>query len=64
MKQLRIVYNTGEISEAGQPVLRRGTFAVEDFVTTTQAEQIANLIDSLSSYTVQEAYLVTVTQVI
>ncbi|KUK23753.1 MAG: hypothetical protein XD57_0144 [Thermotoga petrophila] len=64
MKQIRIVYNTGEVDESGRPVLRRGTFAVEDSVTTVQAEQIANLIDSLSDYTVQEAYLVTTTQVI
>jgi hypothetical protein len=64
VKQLRIVYNTGEVNENGRPILRRGTFAVEDSVTTVQAEQIANLIDSLSNYTVQEAYLVTITQVI
>jgi len=33
MKQIRIVYNTGEVDESGRPVLRRGTFAVEDSVT-------------------------------
>lgn len=64
MKQLRIVYNTGEVNESGRPILRRASFAVEDSVTMAQAEQITSVIDSLTNYTVQEAYLITTVQVV
>ncbi|MGB9790527.1 DUF1659 domain-containing protein [Thermotoga caldifontis] len=64
MKQLRLVYNTGEVNESGRPILRRASFAVEDSVTMVQAEQITNVIDSLTNYTVQEAYLITTVQVV
>ncbi|MGJ8454499.1 hypothetical protein ACSFC1_04265 [Pseudothermotoga sp. U03pept] len=62
MKQLRIVYNTGELSEAGRPVLRRNLIDVEDSITSQAALQIAQIIDSLTDYTLQEAYLITTTQ--
>lgn len=64
MKQLRIVYNTGEVDESGRPILRRASFDVEDSVTMAQAEQITGVIDSLTNYTVQEAYLITTVQVV
>jgi len=64
MKQIRIIFNTGEVTESGTPILRRSTYLVSDSVTTVQAEQIASLIDSLSDYDVQEAYLITTVQVV
>lgn len=64
VKQIRIIFNTGEVSESGGPILRRSTYSVSDSVGSVQAEQIASLIGSLSDYSVQEAFLITVTQVI
>ncbi|MEN3009274.1 hypothetical protein [Pseudothermotoga sp.] len=64
MKQIRIVFNTHEVDESGRPVLRRSTYSVEDTVGPVQAQQIAELIGALSDYTVQEAYLISVEQVI
>lgn len=64
MKQLRIVYNTGQVSETGTPVLTRNLIDVADTVNEAAAAQIAQIIDSLTDYTVQEAYLVTTVQVI
>lgn len=63
MKQLRIVYNTGELSETGRPILRRNNIAVEDSVDSSKGVQIAQVIDSLTDYTVQEAYLIVTTQI-
>jgi len=63
VKQLRIVYNTGALSETGRPVLRRNLIDVEDSITSQAALQIAQIIDSLTDYTLQEAYLITTTQV-
>jgi len=64
MKQIRIIFNTGEVTESGRPITRRSTYLVSDSVTTVQAEQIASLIESLSDYDVQEAYLITTVQVV
>lgn len=63
MKQLRLVWNTGLLDEDGDPILRRGTLAVEDTVTNADASQIATVLDSLTGYTLQEAYLVTTEQI-
>jgi len=66
MKQLRLVWNTGLLDEDGDdgdPILRRGTLAVEDTVTNADASQIATVLDSLTGYTLQEAYLVITEQI-
>ncbi|HEY8542054.1 MAG TPA: hypothetical protein VIL29_06695 [Pseudothermotoga sp.] len=63
MKQLRIVYNTGELSQTGRPILRRNNIDVEDSVDSSKALQIAQVIGNLTNYTVQEAYLIVTTQV-
>ncbi|MFN4191053.1 MAG: hypothetical protein ACK4E2_08655 [Pseudothermotoga sp.] len=63
MKQLRIVYNTGELSETGRPILRRNNINVEDSVDSSKGLQIAQIIDSLTDYTVQEVYLILTTQI-
>ncbi|WP_148202142.1 DUF1659 domain-containing protein [Pseudothermotoga lettingae] len=63
VKQLRIVYNTGELSQTGRPILRRNNIDVEDSVDSTKAMQIAQTIAALTNYTVQEVYLIVTTQV-
>ncbi|KAF2958601.1 hypothetical protein AS159_02635 [Thermotoga sp. Ku-13t] len=63
MKQLRIVYNTGELSETGRAIVRRNNIDVEDSVDSTKALQISQLLGSLTNYTVQEVYLIVTTQV-
>ncbi|MEJ5228522.1 MAG: hypothetical protein WHT65_00820 [Pseudothermotoga sp.] len=63
MKQVRIVYNTGQLSETGTPVLRRNVIDVEDSVAEQTASQIAQVIGALTEYTLQEAHLITTTQV-
>lgn len=64
MKFIRIVFNTGEVNEQGKPILLSYTLRVESSVNAPAAAQIAELIDSLTQYVVQEAYLVTTEQVI
>lgn len=63
MKQLRLVWNTGLLDEDGDPILRRGTLAVEDTATNADASQIATVLDSLTGYALQEAYLVITEQI-
>ncbi len=63
VKQLRIVYNTGELSESGRPILRRNNIDVQDSVDSAKGLQIAQIIDSLTNYTVQEVYLIVTTQI-
>ncbi len=63
VKQLRIVYNTGELSQTGRPILRRNNIDVEDSVDPSKALQIAQVIGDLTNYTVQEVYLIVTTQV-
>lgn len=63
VKQLRIVYNTGELSETGRAIVRRNNIDVEDSVDSTKALQISQLLGSLTNYTVQEVYLIVTTQV-
>ncbi len=63
VKQLRIVYNTGELSQTGRPIVRRNNIDVEETVDSSKALQIAQIIDSLTNYTVQEVYLILTTQV-
>ncbi|HEY8540737.1 MAG TPA: hypothetical protein VIL29_00025 [Pseudothermotoga sp.] len=63
MKQLRIVYNTGELSQTGRPIVRRNNIDVEDSVDSSKALQIAQVIGDLTNYTVQEVYLIVTTQV-
>lgn len=64
MKELRIVFHTGAVDANGKPILLHWTIKVTNAVNTTSATQIAELIDSLTQYTVQEAYIVTTQQVI
>ena len=63
VKQLRIVYNTGELSQTGRPIVRRNNIDVEDSVDSSKALQIAQVIGDLTNYTVQEVYLIVTTQV-
>lgn len=63
VKQLRIVYNTGELSQTGRPVMRRNNIDVEDSVDSTKAMQAAQIIEGLTNYTIQEVYLIVTTQV-
>lgn len=63
VKQLRIIYNTGELSQAGRPIVRRNNIDVEDSVDSSKGMQIAQIIDSLTDYIVQEAYLIVTTQI-
>ncbi|WP_171816317.1 hypothetical protein [Thermotoga profunda] len=49
MKQLRIVYNTGELSQTGRPILRRNNIDVEDSVDPSKALQIAQVIDDTTN---------------
>ncbi|MEM2031090.1 MAG: hypothetical protein QXV35_07080 [Archaeoglobaceae archaeon] len=64
MKEIRIIFNTGEVDEQGKPILSPRTYRVEDSVTAVQAEQIVSAIESLTEWQVQEAYLITTTQVV
>ncbi len=63
MKQLRIIYNTGEVNENGRPVTRRNALVVSDDATSENCEQIVMLLDSLTKYVAQEGYMVVTTQI-
>ncbi len=63
MKQLRIVYDTGELNQNGKPITKRTALAICDDATVENCEQIVNLLDSLTKYTAQEGYLIITQQV-
>ncbi|AEH50328.1 hypothetical protein [Pseudothermotoga thermarum] len=63
MKQLRIVYDTGELGQNARPIRRRTALVISDEATAQNCEQIVQLLDSLTKYTALEAHMVIVEQV-